>query len=274
MQATELLKIAVKKLEDVGIASAMLDARVLLQFATQKPKEYFLAHPNAEVEEEFFLQLLEHRLKREPISHITGKKEFYGREFEVNSHVLTPRPDTELIIDTAKEYFKTSEKLNILELGVGSGCIILTLLAEFPNSGGLGVDISHNALAIAKKNAYNLGVTSIEFCCSDWTKEIKPQKVDLVISNPPYIKVTEEKNLEAELGFEPKIALYAGNSGLDAYQQIARELKSLDFSYAMFEIGQGQEAQVEEIFLENGMNLITTKKDLAGIIRVLVFEKK
>jgi release factor glutamine methyltransferase len=274
MQANELLKLAVQKMQAAGIDNAQLDARVLLQFASGKSREFFLAHPEAEIDSSNFMELVERRVKREPISHITGKKEFYGREFIVSADVLTPRPETELIINAAKQYFQPFENLKILELGVGSGCIITTLLLEFPKSTGIGVDISNNALAIARQNAYKLGVQGLEFYCSDWTEKIEPQKFDLVVSNPPYIRSAEAKKLEAELGFEPEIALYAGNSGLDAYEKIARGLKKISFRYAMFEIGQGQEDEVRQIFYDNDLELVEAKKDLAGIIRTLIFRPK
>ena len=271
MQANELLKIAAEKFTDAGITTAQLDARVLLQHATGKPREYFMAYPEVEILGTDFLKLVERRLNREPISHIIGTKEFYGREFIVSSDVLTPRPDTELIIEAAKEYLKPLEKPRILELGVGSGCIITTLMLEFEGAEGVGVDISNNALAIAEENAYKLSVQGLRFYCSDWTKNIEPGQFDLVVSNPPYIRSEDSKKLEPELGFEPKIALYAGERGLDAYEKIADGLKDFSFRYAMFEIGQGQEDEVEQIFNKNGFELIEAKKDLAGIIRVLIF---
>lgn len=278
MQANEALKIAVQKIESAGIKGAALDARVLLEFATGKNRTFFLANPNAQINEAEFFRLVERRVNREPVSHITGKKEFYGREFIVSADVLTPRPETELIIDTAKDLFETTEPIKILELGVGSGCIIITLMEEYLGAIGVGVDISEKALAIARKNAYNLGITGIEFYCSDWAENIgtdgKKNQFDLVVSNPPYIKADEKNSLEAELGFEPDIALYAGRSGLDAYEKIAKGLGKISFRYAIFEIGQGQETEVEKIFNENGFKLIEQKKDLAGIIRTLVFAKK
>ena len=270
----KLLQQASEKLKQAGIDTPELDARVLLEFVTGKSRTFFITYPEHEInekEQRTFDELIERRIKREPISHIVGNKEFYGRDFAVSSDVLTPRPETELIIDAAKEYFQLSEKLRVLELGVGSGCIISTLLLEFPGSTGVGVDISNNALAIARQNAYKLGVQGIEFYCSDWTENIEAQRFDLVVSNPPYIRSEDSKMLEAELGFEPELALYAGSSGLDAYKKIAKGLGKFSFRYAMFEIGQGQEAEVEKIFNDNNFKLVAAKKDLAGIVRTLVF---
>lgn len=280
MSMQYLFNQSVQKLKNAGISSPMLDVQILLELATGKERSYFFAHPEYELqvaEQDKFNELLTRRLSREPISHITGKKEFYGRDFIVTNAVLTPRPETELFIETAKELFSDQQKLNILDLGTGSGAILLTLLAEFPNSEGFGVDISNNALAIAKQNAYNLGLTRVEFYCSDWNeknwaKKIKPQKFDLVVSNPPYVELTSKNTLETELGFEPEIALYAGHDGLDAYKAIAASLESFEFDFAMFEIGQNQHKQVEDIFNKIGLELIKTKADLANIKRVLAFK--
>jgi len=282
MSAKILFTDSVQKLQLANVPNPQLDVQILLELATGKERSYFFAHPEyelAEVEQTKFNELLARRLAREPISHIIGKKEFYGREFTVNEHVLTPRPETEFIIEAAKELFGPRRQINILDLGTGSGAIIITLLAEFPQSTGVGLDRSNNALAIARQNAYNHDITRVEFYCSDWneenwTKKIKPQKFDLVVSNPPYIELTSKNTLEPELGFEPDIALYAGQNGLDAYKAIAAGLKGFEFDYAMFEIGQGQEKQVEQIFNTAGLKLTKTKHDLANIPRILVFNNE
>ncbi len=273
----KLLLQASEKLKHAGIDTPELDARVLLEFVTGKNRTFFITYPEYEINDKqrrSFDELIGRRINREPVSHIVGKKEFYGREFTVSSDVLTPRPETELIIDAAKQYFQPTEKLKILELGVGSGCIITTLMLEFTGSSGVGVDISNNALAIARQNAYKLGVQGIEFYCSDWTENVEAQRFDLVVSNPPYIRSEDSKTLEAELGFEPEIALYAGSSGLDAYRKIAEGLRDFSFRYAIFEIGLGQEEEVSTIFNKNGFELLEAKKDLAGIIRTLIFRPK
>ena len=279
MKISEIIKSAVRKLQQVGVESAQLDARILLEHAIKKDRSFLIANSDyeiTEVQNNEFEKLLQRRINREPISHILETKEFWGRNFKVSSDVLTPRPETEHIIEAALKYYKpsqTGEKYKILDLGTGSGCILLTLLQEIPNSEGLGVDISKTALAIAKDNAYNQKVNNAEFILSEWCENLTQKHFNLIVSNPPYIPLHDLKSLEKELSFEPKNALFAGNDGLDDYRKIAEQIKFIGFDYAIFEIGFNQENEVKEIFSLNGMNCIEVIKDLAGISRSLVFIK-
>jgi release factor glutamine methyltransferase len=261
-----------EQIKQSGSTSPELDLRILLQLATGRSRELFIAHPEYELapdEQQKLSQLVARRAQNEPIAHIMGYKEFYGRDFAVSRDVLTPRPETEHIIDEVKKLWPSSTPLKILDLGTGSGCILLTLLQEFPNSTGLGVDISNNALAIARQNAYKQGVGNAEFICSSWTKEVKNKQFDLIVSNPPYVESASTK-LNLETKFEPQIALFAGEDGLDAYRQIASELKSFGFKYAIFEFGQGQLEGLSTIFKNNGFSALTVVPDYAGIDRLLI----
>jgi release factor glutamine methyltransferase len=260
-----------EQIKQSGSTSPQLDLRILLQTATGKSREFFMSHPEYELtpdEQKVFEQLVSRRAKGEPIAYITGHKEFYGRQFVVSSAVLIPRPETELLVEAAITFKPTT----ILDLGTGSGCILLTLLAELNGATGLGVDVSNNALAIARQNAYNLGIGNAEFICSSWTKEVKNKQFDLIVSNPPYVESASNK-LNLDTKFEPQIALFAGSDGLDAYRQIANELKCFEFKHAIFEFGQGQEDAVKSIFEETG--LITEKiiTDYAGIKRHIILRK-
>ena len=277
----QVLQNAKTQLSAAGVESAKLDAMILLEFVLNKDRSFLIAnseHKITEKQKSEFEKLLKRRLKREPIAHIIGKKEFYGREFKVSKEVLSPRPETEFLIEAALKRYSKTEALNILDIGTGSGCILLTLLLELPNSTGTGLDISTNALAIARENAYNLKVSSALFIESNWLEKLdKQQKFNLIVSNPPYIPRPLQKSLEAELEFEPEMALFSGDEGLDSYREIARNLKDLDFDFAILEIGINQEQEIEKIFgecqMESQIKLIETIKDLAGINRVLVFAK-
>ncbi len=277
MIISELIKSAAKKLQDVGIDTARLDAMLLLETALGKNRSYLVANSEAAVSENAqkqFAILLKRRINREPISQIIGKKEFYGRQFKVSKDVLTPRPETEFIIEVALKLFNKNSEINILDLGTGSGCIILTLLAEMPNAKGVGVDKSKSALAIAAKNAYDLKIENVEFVHSDWCKNLESQqKFHLIVSNPPYIPKTEQKTLDAELDFEPETALFGGDDGLDCYRLIAKEISGLKFDFAILEIGINQEGEVKKIFEQYQIKHKETLADLAGIPRVIVFNK-
>lgn len=268
---------AIAAFEDCGIDTALLDARVLLQDAIGKDHSFIIAHSDYELsaeEQQRFEGYVKLRAERKPISHILGKKEFWGVDFVVSEHVLTPRPDTEVLIETALKHFKGQENLEILDLGTGSGCILLSLLKEFVGSNGIGVDLSKEALAIAQKNAYNLDVKNAKFVQSNWFENIDNLKrFDLIVSNPPYIPRDDFLQLAPELGFEPEMALTDGVDGLAHYRTIAAGLKSLDFKMCILEIGINQETEVKEIFKKESFKHVETARDLSGIARVVAFAK-
>lgn len=281
MNIAQAIKFAVNMLEDAGVASANLDTKILLEAATGKSRAQIIAHGEyelGEAEQKKFDELVALRARRIPISQVLGCKEFYGREFVVDGNVLTPRPETELMIDAAKKLFRKDENLHILDLGTGSGCILLTLLLEFPNASGIGADISKKAIAIAEKNKYILNVEGAELICSDWLETVRNgTNFDLIVSNPPYISLQDKKDLARELDFEPDSALFAGDDGLECYRKIADEISSrhnkVNFKYLILEIGQNQESEIIEIFEKQEIKFLEHYKDLNGIIRTLVFKK-
>lgn len=277
MKLGEFIKQTIEQFKTAGIDSSQLDAYLLAAHVLQKDKSFIISHSDYELSTSEILQLknmVEKRKAREPISQILGYKEFYGHDFSVSQDVLTPRPETEFIITAALELFNKEQELNVLDLGVGSGAVILTLAAEFKNSHCLGVDISNAALAIARKNAYDLRIENARFINSNWCKNLGArQKFNLIVSNPPYIPVGHKDKLDAELKFEPETALFAGDDGLECYRQIANEISNLEFDFAIFEIGMGQESEVKKIFEGYKINLIKTLPDLAGIPRAMVFKK-
>ena len=228
-----------------------------------------------------FLKKIALRGMGKPLSKIIGKKEFYSREFFVNSQTLDPRPETELIIDLIKSYKgKSSRSLKILDLGTGTGCIIISLYLEFKkkkiNVTGNGIDISSHALNIAKKNAnyHNVG-SKINFFRSNWFSDIK-DKFDIIVSNPPYIKKNEINSLPFEVkNFDPNISLCGGHDGLNSFKRIADNAKKYlkKDGLICLEVGNGQSREVKNIFELKQFTTIDVAKDLFNIDRVIILKK-
>ncbi len=213
--------------------------------------------------------------KKEPVSKIVGERGFWALDFKVTKDVLDPRPDSETIIESVLSYFKDKEApLSILDIGTGSGCLLISLLYEYKNAKGIGVDISDKALEIAKENGANFNALFLkkDFFLKDFLKDLP--LCDVIVSNPPYIPTNEIENLEENVRYyDPLLALDGGIDGLDAYRSLAHSLKHLltPGGKIFFEIGKGQEQSVTSLMQDNGYALLEERKDLAGIIRVLVF---
>ena len=216
-----------------------------------------------------------------PLSKIIGKKEFYSRDFFVNTQTLDPRPETELIIDFIKSFEKNRlTPLKILDLGTGTGCIIISLVLELNkkiNVTGDGVDISNNALNIAKKNArYHNLEDKINFFKSNWFSNVK-NKYDIVVSNPPYIKKSEINFLpEGVKNFDPLISLCGGHDGLNPYRRIADKAKNYlkKEGFICVEVGNKQSTKVKKIFELKKFTTIDVLEDLFNIERVIIFKNK
>lgn len=287
-----LLSATCKKLQQACIDSARLDARILLQHATGFPLEIIIGYPEREVTEEqsvLFQSYIERRAQHEPIAYILGNKEFYGREFIVNEHTLIPRPDTETLIDAVlKAYPDKTQPLRILDVGTGSGCIILTLLAEYPNATGVATDISEGALKVAKQNARLLNTSfphlqeshlyeddgdshvrgnddRVIFLHTSYTEGLS-EKFDIIVSNPPYVS-TEEPLMPDVMNYEPHSALFADSDGLTCYRELAKCLpERLKPEGKIFlELGQGQEIAVSSFFSQFNSRY---HHDLSGIVRI------
>lgn len=279
MNILDLFESSSKILEKNGILTSKLDVKILLSFLLKIDSKNLLLHFKDEVSSEFyedFKILLQQRLNREPIANIIGKKSFWDFDFYVNKNVLTPRNDSEILIEAVIENYKNfDDKLNILDLGTGSGCLILTLLKIYKNSTGMAVDISNKALDIAQENAKNLNIKNITFLNSNWNDKIT-EKFDIIVSNPPYIPRNEIEKLDPEVNaFNPLISLDGGNDGLDCYRYLSSNLgKNLkDNSKIFLEIGMGQENDIKNIFKKNNFILKKIYKDLAGINRILYFQQ-
>ncbi|MDA9231093.1 peptide chain release factor N(5)-glutamine methyltransferase [Rickettsiales bacterium] len=278
----ELLNYSSNFLKNAKIPSYNLDALLILCNSLSATKEEVIF---SKVEDDLVQKNLEkiksllvRRSNKEPLSHIIGHREFYDDIFLVNQDVLDPRPDSEVLIESVFNIFDNKNKtIKILELGVGSGCLLLSVLKKFVNAFGVGVDISMKALNVALQNADKMNLADrVNLINSDWFTNIEDQEFDLIISNPPYIESKQIDNLQDEVkNFEPKIALDGGLSGLDCYKKIASNINKflIKEGYLFLEIGIGQENEVIKIFQDTNLKLIEQKKDLAGIVRCLIFRK-
>ena len=275
----ELYINSVNLLKNKGILTANLDVKILLAFLLNIDTKEIINYFNNEISNEFlnnFQKLLSRRLNREPIANIIGKKAFWDYDFIVNENVLTPRPDSETLIEAVLENYKNKDqKLNILDLGTGSGCLILTLLSIYQNARGLAIDISDKALEIAKQNAKLLNINRIKFLKNNWNDNIN-EKFDIIISNPPYIPKKEIEDLEPEVNkYNPLLALDGGNDGLDCYKYLSENLqKNCKKDTKIFlEIGKNQENDITKIFQNNEFELVKMYKDINEIVRILELKK-
>lgn len=270
-----------KRLEAAGIDSPAIDARLLLEVAADVTRTHIVTDPHRELTAEqdaTFNDYLARRERREPVSHIIGRKGFWKIMLGVNAHVLTPRPDTEVIVDLVLAAYPEERHFSFLDLGVGSGAIALAILAERPHAKALGIDISEEALAVARDNAANLGLASkLALLRGDWTNGMAEASFDLVVSNPPYIASEEIETLDPEVkDHEPRLALDGGPDGLDAYRQLAPEVLRVlrPDGLLAFEIGHTQAAAVSAILKEAGAEDIRVHRDLAARDRVVTAAKK
>lgn len=277
MQLKELYSLGKENLRKNAIESPGLEAYLLLsESEALSGFTDIYTSPEKEVGEisyQTFRLLMERRLKREPISYITGEKEFYSRSFKVNSGVLIPRPETELLVEESFLLTKQTDSSRVLEIGTGSGCISVTLACMCSNARIIATDISQEALKVAKENIFRHGTKdNITLAGGDLITFFKDRSFDMVISNPPYIPESEITILEPDVkDFEPMIALTAGEDGLKYINKIisdsSRVLK--DEGWCVLEIGQGQSEKVINLFEDFGFTEISTKKDLNGIDRVI-----
>lgn len=224
MQISHWLTLAEKRLSSVSIPSAQLDAELILITILAKPRTYLHAHPE-EIMDDTQLkeaaQLLDRRLDREPLAYIFGKKEFYGRDFIVNSDTLIPRPESETIIDILKE--QNIDNYTMIDVGTGSGALAVTLKLEFPNSQMIATDVSEAALHVAKQNATTLGATVTFYksnLLSNLPNEIEP---DIIVANLPYVDVSWQ--VSPETVFEPQLALFADDNGLALIKQLIKQAR-------------------------------------------------
>lgn len=274
---TALMQEGAEVLRRAGVESAGLDSRLLLQHALGIAREEMLRAPEKMVDEaeaRHYKGLLQRRASREPLSHITGSREFWGRDFTVSRATLDPRPDSETLIETVlKRLPDRTLPLKLLDLGTGTGCLMLTLLAEYPNAIGVGVDVSSDALKVAEENCVNLGLEKrVQFLLQYWGRGLTGT-FDVIISNPPYIKNIDINRLQPEVSvYEPYMALAGGEDGLQCYREIAPDIARLlsKDGFAVLEFGQGQQTDVSTILSNNQLQTLGYACDLAGVVRCVV----
>ncbi len=265
-----------KRLDAAGIDGPVIDARLLVEAAAEATRADIIADPHralTEAQSERLEDYIGRRERREPVSHILGRRGFWKIMLGVTPDVLTPRPDTETLVELALRDFPEGRPFSVLDLGVGSGAILLAILAERPAAKGLGVDVSEAALAVARDNAASLGLgRQVALLRGDWTAGLAEASFDLAVSNPPYIRSSEIAALQPEVrDHEPRLALDGGEDGLDAYRVLAGEMLRVLKPGGRFlvEIGHDQSAAVEALFAAAGGASITTAKDLANRDRVV-----
>jgi release factor glutamine methyltransferase len=268
------------RLKNLQLDQPAIDARLLLEVAADVTRTDIITDPYRVLTDAQMATLddfLNRRARREPVSQIIGRKGFWKILLQVNKNVLTPRPETEVIVDEVLKAFPEQMSFNMLDLGVGSGTILLAVLAERPAGKGLGIDVSEDALAVARENAANLDLAGrVALMRGDWTSGLGDESFDLVVSNPPYIATHVIETLEPEVrDHEPRIALDGGTDGLDAYRILAGEILRVLKPGAMFavEIGYDQSADVEALFKDAGAQNVKTIKDLSTHDRVVTGTK-
>lgn len=255
-----------------NIPSPRLEADIILSNGAPE-------YPNLTKDEDIKIrEMLKRRINHEPLDKIIGYREFYKSVFKVNQNVLTPRPDTEILVESALQKIPENASWRILDLGTGSGCILLSLLRERKNCIGTGVDISKEALDVAKENATALGVVErTTLINKSWIEDnFAIGKYDMIVSNPPYIPRKEITLLEKEVKeFDPMLALDGGDDGLECYRQIANisTLLLKDDGYICLEVGYNQAEVVKDIFLIAGLKEAKIIPDLSGINRCVILKK-
>ena len=263
-----------------GIEEAAADARILVAHALSLTRAQLLAQSDRELEPhevDAISARTARRLRREPVSRIIGSREFWGLKLEITPAVLDPRPDTETIVGAALDWLTTrglrNERLRVLDIGTGSGALLLALLSELQNAVGIGTDISIDALSIARINAHRHELASrTNFICCDLAAALRGP-FELIVSNPPYIATAEIGRLAPEVrDHDPRLALDGGADGLDAYRAIAGDARRLLAERGRFivELGQGQSDMVSRLFTQAGLAVNEEpRRDLSGINRAL-----
>jgi release factor glutamine methyltransferase len=286
MDLAEALREIGGRLAPAGIAEPRREARLLLAAATGLSQAQLVAEPKRLLDEaaaERLAELARRRESREPLSRILGRREFWSLSFALGPETLDPRPDSETLIEAALAWLRPSsgrvdgQALKILDLGTGTGCLLLALLSELPQAQGLGIDTQPGAIAVARDNAYALGFAArARFRTGDWGQGID-ERFDVILCNPPYVPAAEIARLEPEVvRFDPWLALSGGSDGLDSYRALAAQLPGLlaGEGRAFIELGFGQETAATRLFEAGGLEAVDCRSDLAGIPRCLVLSQQ
>ena len=275
MEILELLNIGARQLKKNSITSHRLDSEILLSKVLNKNREDLLINLNKKIKSstvKAFRKLIEKRSLQEPIAYILKKKEFWSNNFVVNHDTLIPRPETELMVEKLINVFK-SKKIFFLDIGTGTGCILLSIAQELKDSKGIGIDISAKAIGVAKINSKILKLRRRTKFYTMSLDNFFNKKLDLIVSNPPYIMRKDLKNLKENIRkFEPKLALDGGNDGLDVIQKVIYKSRSILKIKGMLalEIGNGQFNKVSKILKKNNFRIRYLVKDYKENIRCIL----
>ncbi len=272
MAVADALRSATVRLESVS-ATPRLDAELLMAHALGVTRNDLLLRQRDLTPPPTFDVLIEHRLGGEPVAYITGTRDFWTISLRVTPDVLIPRPDSETLIEAAIAYFGDRAPRKLLDLGTGSGALLLAALDQWPQARGIGIDASPGALAVAKDNAGRLGLADrADFRLGDWVEGME-ETFDLLLINPPYI--ARHAALSGDVLREPEGALFAGADGLDDYRRIAPALPRLiaPFGMAAIEIGYDQRDSVSALLREAGL-AVDARRDLAGHDRCLIASRR
>ena len=261
------------------VNSPLLDSEILMSKVISKDRKYIILNLDEKLNKENYInfkRLIKERLKGKPIAYLIGKKNFWKNEFIVNENVLIPRPDTELIVEQVLKIFRNKFKINFLEIGIGSGCIIMSILKEKKGFLGTGIDLDEECIKLSKINAKRLGVSNrIKFFKSD-VDNFSYGKYDLIISNPPYIKKLDLKNLDRDvINFEPKIALDGGLEGTSEIRKVINRSSELikKKGKLVLEIAHDQKNEVIKILRTKNFYINNVVKDLAKKNRCIISTK-
>ena len=277
MTVAEGLRDGAKLLQENTIAGPESEAVLLMGHALKRDRAFIYAHPEyrlSAVESILFKAVIRRRALHEPFQYIVGRQEFYGLEFYVTPDVLIPRPETEILVEAAIKEFQDHDDCKFLEVGVGSGCISVSILANLPNATALGGDVSYKALVVAGNNSKNNDVSErLELQLSNVFDSIDDREFDLIVSNPPYVSDADLGSLQREVrDFEPKAALSGGPDGLNIIRRIIEGAPKLlkPKGMLLMEIGWDQSERVESILAKLGWESIDMLPDLQGIPRIVV----
>jgi release factor glutamine methyltransferase len=275
MLISELIKNGAQVLKSKKISSHLLDSELILSKILKKSREKILISTEKKVssqEEDNFYNLIKRRLNHEPLAYIFNEREFWSKNFFVNTNTLIPRPETELLVEHLSRHFK-NKKISILDIGTGSGCILLSLLEELKDSCGVGIDISKKAIKIALKNSNLFKLNHRSKFYNRSLDQVYSRKFDLIVSNPPYICSHEIKNLSDDIKkYEPRIALDGGNDGLDVIKKVIYKSNTILKKKGMLalEIGYGQFRKVSQILKAYNFRNKFLIKDYQNNIRCIM----
>tara|TARA_B100001123_G_C15218333_1_gene990189 strand:+ start:181 stop:1020 length:840 start_codon:yes stop_codon:yes gene_type:complete len=278
MNLERIIKQGSNELSKNKIQSSLLDTELILSYVMGKNREFLLTNNNINISDDLkkkFIKAIRRRITNEPIAYITGKKDFWSETFNVNRATLIPRPETELLIYKIIKFFN-NKNINILDIGTGSGCILLSILKELKFSIGTGIDISNSAIKVAISNAKKLKLSNrVKFKVFDINK-FDLGKYDLIVSNPPYIPTMEIKKLSKDIrNFEPHVAINGGKDGLDLIKKVIYKSSILLKKNGLFalEMGTNQYFKVSTIMKKYGFRIITKEFDYNNNVRCIISTK-